>query len=105
LLRTEQRRAALALLEAMPSAATFSAPELATAFYLPAEMLRKRLDHFRASRDNWCEVRDAKKNEPRILHRIGAIAPLLREILTTPEYQGKTAVDPLKAPYGSYAWP
>jgi hypothetical protein len=88
LLRTEQRRAALALLEAMPPAAMLSAPELATAFHLPAEMLRKRLDHFRAGSDEWAEVQDARKNEPRIVYRIGAIAPLLREMLEVPEYQG-----------------
>jgi hypothetical protein len=91
LLVSERRRAALALLTAIPGAAMLSAAELAIAFHLPAELLEKRLDMFRCESDRWTEVRDARADElsePRIVYRIGAIAPLLREMLTAPEYQG-----------------
>lgn len=84
----EQRQRALARLQAMPPTAILSAADLAEVFNLPAEALRKQLDRYRAGSDDWLEVQDQRKNEPRILYRLGTVAELLRDMLTVPGYQG-----------------
>ncbi len=80
--RERQRELALGLLRAMPEGAMLCVSEIAQSFALPFEAVRKRLERFRAESDDWEEVQNPRRNESRVVYRIGSIAHILRHMLS-----------------------
>jgi len=63
--------------------AYLSASELATKYGVPPEKrdaLRKRLERLRRRSDDYREVQNPRRNEPRFLYRVGAVLPLIEDL-------------------------
>lgn len=58
-----------------------SCADLARHFNVNGQKLRKRLERWKRTHDNeWVEVADRRRNEPRYLYRVPAVMPLIEQL-------------------------